>query len=411
MITLPHAVFIYDEAGNPVPVVSGSTLNSGSRGFVIYGKDGSNQTRNFTVDASGNLAIQNPSNLDVTVSSRFNTLGQKTMTGSTPVVIASNQTEFPVSQGTSASLAAAWSVKVTDGTNVHPTMDAQTRAGFCKITDGVNNVVTVKTGSALAAAADNSLVVQISPNQQPIPTQLIPETSTPGNTTGRSPSLANNTLTAIRTTTYVGQTTNAQRSFVSTSANDSSAGTGARQIKLTYYNSSGAGPFTETLSTNGLTAVNTTATDICFVEKIEVTSVGSNGSNVGTINMYSTTGAGGTIIAAIGVANLGTGVGDNTTLYGHHYVASGSVVNLYNLNCGAQTSFAQVFLKIKDPTVTTSAETLIGDIMTINQNTFVSRKYDAKFEFTGPKFITAYAIAGANNTIVTVSFDWSEQTQ
>lgn len=91
LITLPHAIFIYDESGNPVPVVSGSTLTSGSRGFVVYAKDGNNQARNFVVDASGNLGIQNPPNLDVSFSSRFNTLGQKSMSGSAPVVIASDQ--------------------------------------------------------------------------------------------------------------------------------------------------------------------------------------------------------------------------------------------------------------------------------------------------------------------------------
>lgn len=92
MITLPHAIFIYDETGNPVPVISGSTLTSGSRGFVVYAKDGNNQARNFVVDASGNLGIQNPPNLDVSFSSRFNTLGQKSMSGSAPVVLPSDQT-------------------------------------------------------------------------------------------------------------------------------------------------------------------------------------------------------------------------------------------------------------------------------------------------------------------------------
>ena len=51
------------------------------------------------------------------------TLGQKTMIGSLPVVIASNQSALPVSgtiaanQGTAGSLANAWPSKITDGTN------------------------------------------------------------------------------------------------------------------------------------------------------------------------------------------------------------------------------------------------------------------------------------------------------
>jgi hypothetical protein len=96
LITLPHAIFIYDEAGNPVPITSGSLITSGSRGFIVYGKDGNNEARNFVVDASGSLAIQNPPNLDVSLSSRFNTLGQKNMSGSTPVVMASDQTSLLV---------------------------------------------------------------------------------------------------------------------------------------------------------------------------------------------------------------------------------------------------------------------------------------------------------------------------
>ena len=51
------------------------------------------------------------------------TLGQKTMTSSLPVVIASNQSAVPVSgnvtaaQGAAAGVASGWPVKITDGTN------------------------------------------------------------------------------------------------------------------------------------------------------------------------------------------------------------------------------------------------------------------------------------------------------
>lgn len=130
-ITLPHAIFLYDESGNPVPVVSGSTINVGSRGFIVYGKSGS-VTQHFTVDSDGKLAIQNQPNMDVAISTRLSSeiftssvgqvtatptpntllgrlkdirdeivarigsLGQKTMSGSTPVVIASNQSDINV---------------------------------------------------------------------------------------------------------------------------------------------------------------------------------------------------------------------------------------------------------------------------------------------------------------------------
>lgn len=139
LITLPHAVFLYDEDGNAVPVVSGSAITSGSRGFIIFGEDGNGVTRQFSVDTNGQLAIQNPANLDVALSTRLSeatftgsfddlltrvgevsetptgntvlgrlkdlddhlssslgSLGQKEMTGSTPVVIASDQTSVLV---------------------------------------------------------------------------------------------------------------------------------------------------------------------------------------------------------------------------------------------------------------------------------------------------------------------------
>lgn len=546
LITLPHAVFIYDENGNPVPVVSGSTLTSGSRGFVVYGKDGSNQARNFTVDSSGNLLITGSvtvnnfpatqtitgtvnvnnqpttitvtqltaselnatitgtvavQNIDVALSTRLadntftarvNTLGQNVMTGSTPVVIASNQSEYPVVQGTATSASNAWPVKVTDGTNYLPTLDVQDRAGFVKLTDGTNNAVTVKTGSVSASIADNalvtalspntqlpsgsntigyvmqglsaslsgawpvrvtdgtnimptadvdarasfirlsngtasvdvitgsqtvttasnSLVVQISPNQEPIPTTVVPATSIAGSSIGRVAGVSANTFTAVRQTTYVEQTINAQRSIVSTSANDSAAGTGARQVRITYLDATAAGPFTEILTLNGLTAVNTVNTNICFIERIDVISVGSNGSNVGTLNLYTATGATGVIFAAIGVGALATGVGDNQTLYAHHYVPTGYRVTGYYVSCGVSAAAgggsSTSIIRYRNPTVATSPFMLASDIINSAQGNSASRVYYVSINIPGPLVLLAYSTPGTNNSILTVSFDYAD---
>lgn len=56
-------------------------------------------------------------------------------------------------QGTPNTLANRWPVIVTDGTNTMPTMDVVTRAGFMKVTDGVDT---------LAVNADGSINVSIS---------------------------------------------------------------------------------------------------------------------------------------------------------------------------------------------------------------------------------------------------------
>lgn len=66
-------------------------------------------------------------------------------------------------QGSANTLANAWPVKITDGTNTMPTMDVVGRAGFHKLTDGTNTI-TIKAASTPAAAADPALVVAISPN-------------------------------------------------------------------------------------------------------------------------------------------------------------------------------------------------------------------------------------------------------
>lgn len=88
---------------------------------------------------------------------RVNTLGQKTMANSTPMVIASDQTSIPVAatqsgtwtvaQGTAAALSGAWPIKLTDGTNTMPTADVAARASFHKITDGTNTMPTLDTAS------------------------------------------------------------------------------------------------------------------------------------------------------------------------------------------------------------------------------------------------------------------------
>lgn len=163
------------------------------------------------------------------------------------------------------------------------------------------------------------------------------------------------TKVLIGSTTFTEQTTGAQRSVSSASANDSSAGTGARTIKLTYYTVSGAtisGPSTETITMNGTTAVNTVATNIAFVEKIEVMTVGSTLSNVGIISLFTTTAGGGSAFATIAATT-------NTTRLAHHYVASGRTCMLYEWYIQNDTSSGnnpKFSVEVVDPTSANNAE-------------------------------------------------------
>lgn len=141
----------------------------------------------------------------------------------------------------------------------------------------------------------------------------------------------------IRSTTYVEQSSNAQRSVSSSSASDAAAGTGARTIVITYLDSTGAGPFSVTLTMNGTTAVNTGVTNICYVESIQVLTAGSNGSPVGTITLFAATAAGGGAIATINI-------GENQSFWAHHYLPTGrncyiSDFSGYNNNASSGTIF------------------------------------------------------------------------
>jgi hypothetical protein len=61
-------VYLVDEDGNVVTVSDGDSIGT-AEGILIVGKDGTN-ARYLAVDSSGKLAVQNPPNLDVLLSTR-----------------------------------------------------------------------------------------------------------------------------------------------------------------------------------------------------------------------------------------------------------------------------------------------------------------------------------------------------
>ncbi len=119
---------------------------------------------------------------DATITARLGPLGQAAMTGSAPVVIASDQSPVPVSdgggsltvdgtvtsnQGTAASLAGGWPVKVTDGVNIlgsptHPVRVDPTGTTTQPVSDGggsltVDGAVTANVGTTGGLALDATL--------------------------------------------------------------------------------------------------------------------------------------------------------------------------------------------------------------------------------------------------------------
>jgi hypothetical protein len=218
------------------------------------------------------------------------------------------------------------------------------------------------------------------------------------------------TLNAVRATTYNEPSANAQRSVASSSASDSAAGVGARTITLTYHDATGAGPFTETITLNGTTPVNTVATNICFIEKILVATVGSTRRNVGVITLFAGTGGGGGTVGTLGVGNLVTSQGDNRTLWAHHYVPTGKTSSLatyiISAESGGSGTNATFFLRSVSLPIGDNAEVVISDILLVVGP--LVRQLAIPIKIIGPARVTAYGVPGGNNVKLNASFDFSE---
>lgn len=119
-------------------------------------------------------------------------------------------------------------------------------------------------------------------------------------------------------------TGNGQRSIKSASANDTAAGTGIRTVKITYYDASMNGPFSETMTMNGTTAVATVNSDICYLEKMEAITAGSGGFAAGNITFW--TNNNGT-----GINYGGILIGEMYAPWSHHYVGAGRTCYLQGL--------------------------------------------------------------------------------
>lgn len=214
----------------------------------------------------------------------------------------------------------------------------------------------------------------------------------------------------IRATVYTEPTGEAQRSIVSGSANDAAAGTGARTVQIVYYDNAMDGPFTETVTLNGTTAVNTVATDIRFIERMVVLTAGSLGSNDDIIELYTGTGGGGTVIGSIGYQEQDDNNGDNRTLWAHHYVPDGKTAQLATVIGGTTgNQNAAMYLKRTDVLTTNSASRQISDTITVAEaSPSTIRTLGIPIEVDGPTRITMHLVPAGNGVKFWGSFDFSE---
>lgn len=296
------------------------------------------------------------------------------------------------------------------GATVQPPTAAQI-AGWDSATTTLR-VPAVKGSSTAAVVADQALVVTISPNSAAIQTTVTGSTATTGVAFGRVLYGGSaGVLTPVRLTAYTEQTTNFTGSVKSSSVNDTSAGTGARTVTITYYDQTGAGPLTETVTLNGTTAVNLVNTKHCFIEKMVVATVGSTGSNAGTITLFTGAAGAGTAVGTIAFGNIVSTAGDNETQWAHHYVAASKTASLFTLiggTTGNQTGL--VFLKTEFPLTANATENQSSDYLVVALNvSSISRLLANPIKVAGFARVTMYVISNGTNTNFFGSFDYSEQ--
>ena len=204
---------------------------------------------------------------------------------------------------------------------------------------------------------------------------------------------ASTSIVAIEGQTYTEQSSEAERSVVATNASDTAAGTGARKVRIKYYNNLLEGPFTVELTMNGTTAVDTGVTDIRFVEEFEVTEVGSNDSNVGNVDLRDSTGGSGSNIARIPV-------GEGRVFFAHHYVAANRFCVVQDIIASISAGVdAEVIVRVQksigtDPMDVQALQRLfakLNDVRTLPVNLTVKGPARIKL-FVGPVSATATTI-------------------
>lgn len=230
-------------------------------------------------------------------------------------------------------------------------------------------------------------------------------------TTSAAGTALQTTGTLVMLTTYTEQNAAARRSIASNNAADTAAGTGARTVRLTYFDGSMAGPFTEDLTLNGTTPVPTVNTNIRYVESLRVLTTGSGGQNAGILTLFvNNAGGGGTI----GTARAG----DNQTFWCHHYVPTGKVCSVTSMTVGTNSTSSTAggffFLKARkmDGVIApmTTGTVVTDFVRSYGQSSTTQRVYDNSIRVTGPAHIVVHAVAeAATSTTHRASFDFYER--
>lgn len=208
---------------------------------------------------------------------------------------------------------------------------------------------------------------------------------------------ATTTIKPVRRTLYTEQSVNAQRSFSSSSILDAAAGTGARTLIVTYYTDTGTGPFTETITLNGMVCVATTNTNIAYIEEINVLTAGVTGSNAGIISMFVNSICASGVIGTVAALN-------NQTFWAHHYVPAGKIANITGISAGSTSTVvgcgALLVLTEKKFLVPNSIERQVSDFVRLyGQSSTFSRSYVSPIKIAGPSRLLLHVTPECSSSI------------
>jgi hypothetical protein len=443
-------VMLYDSNGVELAVANGVAIPVGTRGLLAAGSDGTN-ARFILLDASGRqLAVGaaasgaavagNPVLVAGSDGANARTLltdatGKLIIgtTGATDVTSTGNLNALNVAVQVALAGLAGAGMQLSAGTLIGTLVaELSFDGGTTWVSTFFFDPTTDLTASSLVFSAANTATARsffASSGASHVRVRVSAFTSGTASCQLRASAVENSTLTTldstnikgtqfgtvttaattnvpIRASTYNEPAANAQRSISSANANDTAAGTGARQVRITYYTATFTGPFTEDVTLNGVAAVNTVATNICYIESIKVISVGSGGQNAGILTLFNATAGGGGTLATVNA-------GDNQTLWAQHYVATGkqcsvSIISGHNSNASNGTI---VTLRSKS-LGGTAPDIQISDFIRVGGRGGIqaSRPRTVPLIVTGPARLLLYGAPEGTPSITTrASFDYYDQ--
>jgi hypothetical protein len=156
---------------------------------------------------------------------------------------------------------------------------------------------------------------------------------------------------------------------------------------------------------NGTTAVNTVATNICYIDKMDAITAGSAGTAAGNITVRSTAGGGGVAIKQIST-------GDLQSFDAVHYVATGQTLYITGLSTGHNGttvgSGARYRIRSKPIGVADAPLKQVSDFVRLyGQSSTITRLYQSPIIVVGPAKVELWVLPEtATSTTYYGSFDY-----